>query len=194
MSSIEFITLGIISGLSPGPVMALMFGETFRHGGRRALGVPLALFVSNLFITPAMLLVLIMGNTIDGFIQIIPYFGALILIFMGIQEWRASPRFETQVSTRPFIKSFLIDLVSPFGYLIWLTVLGPTMLAFFQTQQYSEMVLFWVLFIGSAVMTLCCLIATAHQIKPFMKSHQVVFVLRFMALLLIFFGLKLLIS
>ena len=173
--------------------MALALGESLKFGKKQALPVPFALLIANLFIAPLMLVTLALGNQIDGFIAIIPYFGSALLVFMGIQEWRNATNIQLDTSTSPFIKAIGIDLLSPFGYLMWLTVLGPSALqAWFETGIYG-LLPFYLCFMGGAVSSLIFLVIFADVIRPFLQSEHVAHILKFLALLLIVFGLKLLI-
>ena len=121
----DFFIIGIIGGLSPGPITALMLGETFKYGRRKGLCVPLALALSNLIIATLAITILYIGSQIDSLINLVTSIGALVLIFMGLQEWKSSGGLNLKTAAHPFLKSFLLDLLNPHPYIFWFTILAP---------------------------------------------------------------------
>src|SRR3989338_1099176 len=113
MTLLDFFLIGMIGGLSPGPITALLLGETFRHGVRRGLQVPLALICSNLIFGPLLTGVLFLGaQKIDATLSFMTYLGVLVLIYMGIQEWRSSGKLQTETASYPFKKALMIDFIN----------------------------------------------------------------------------------
>ncbi len=193
MSALEVLLLGIVSGFSPGPIMSLALGESLKHGKKRALTIPLSILVANLFIAPLMITTLAIGNRVDGFLILVPYLGAILLISMGILEWKNAGIISTSTSAKPFLKAIGIDLLSPFGYLIWLTVLGPTALLAWKNHGFLAVATLYILFMGGAIVSLSSLVIGADLIRPLLNSRHVSSILKLLSLSLIFFGLKLLI-
>lgn len=192
MTLFDFLIFGLVSGLSPGPIMALCLGESLKHGARHAFAIPFAIPVANLFIAPTMVITLALGSHIKGLLEIIPFFGAALLIYLGIQEWKNAGAIEVKTVTRPFLKAILIDLLSPFGYLIWLTVLGPTALRVWNESGVQGFFLYYFIFMDGVVASLLFQVFAADMIRPYLSSEFVKIILKVLAIILILFGIKLL--
>jgi threonine/homoserine/homoserine lactone efflux protein len=125
MNIFDFLILGIVGGLSPGPITALLLGETFKHGWKSGIKVPFAMLFSNLVVAPVSVGILFLGSQIDSFLELITYAGAAVLLIMGMQEWQSSGELKLKTSSKPFQKSLLLDFINPHPYIFWFTILAP---------------------------------------------------------------------
>lgn len=191
MTLFDFLIFGLVSGLSPGPIMALCLGESLKHGAKHAFAIPFAIPVANLFIAPTMVMILALGSQIKGLLEIIPFFGAALLIYLGIQEWKNAGAIEVKTVTRPFFKTIFIDLLSPFGYLVWLTILGPTALRVWNESGLKGFSLYYLIFMGGVVVSLLFQVFAADLIRPYLSSNLTKIILKVLAMVLILFGFKL---
>lgn len=195
MSLFDFFMIGVLGGVSPGPITALMLGETFQRGFKRGIQVPLALIVSNIFF--ALLSVTLLSFSFqfsqkaEQFLGII---GGLLLIFMAVQEWRAQAHLELKTASKPFLKALLIESLNPHPYLFWFTILAPTLTGLIQKSLFADATLHFISFVIGIVGTKSLIVIVAHQIKPWLTDRHLRIVLKVLALFLALFGLKLIIN
>lgn len=190
MNLYEFLLLGILAGISPGPITALMLGETFKHGMKQGLKVPLALIVSNIFFGFGTVSLLSLGLQVDGFLKGLTMVGALVLVYFGIQEWRASAELRIDHNPRPFQKALFIEVSNPHPYVFWITLLAPSILLI----EMTHMPIAWSLFVAGLVGTKTLLVLMAHFLRPYLRPKYIKWLNRFLAVALIAFGVKLLIG
>ncbi len=120
-------TLGLVAGISPGPILALVIRESLQNGrkaGMKVATVPLFSDLPVVFLTILILTRLTEYNTILG---IISFLGAGFILLLAyesimvkpIQGEIKAPKFTT------FWKGVFANLLSPHPYLFWLLVGSP---------------------------------------------------------------------
>ncbi len=191
MNILDFLILGIIGGLTPGPITALLLGETFKHGWRSGIKIPFAMLFSNLILAPLAVGLLLLGSQIDSLLELITYAGAAILLIMGIQEWQSSGELDFKTSSRPFQKSLILDFVNPHPYIFWFTILAPPIVLQINSEGISGAIPLWTSFVGGLIGTKILLVLLANQIKHWLNPTHVRVITKFLAFCLVFFGLKL---
>ena len=131
METLQYIltgaTLGLVAGISPGPILALVIRESLQNGrkaGMKVATVPLFSDLPIVFLTIVILTRLTEYNTILG---IISFLGAGFILMLAwesimvkpIQSEIKAPKFTT------FWKGVFANLLSPPPYLFWLLVGSP---------------------------------------------------------------------
>ncbi len=124
------LSLGIASGLSPGPLLALLVSQTLRHGLRDGLRVAFAPMISD---APIVLLCLFVFSRISGLGQALAWMsvvGGAFVGYLGYESLRActADLNERQPAPRSFTKAVLINLLNPNVYLFWAMVGTPMLL------------------------------------------------------------------
>ncbi|MBI4231925.1 LysE family transporter [Candidatus Peregrinibacteria bacterium] len=193
MSLIDFLILGLIAGISPGPITALMLGETFKNGFREGAKVPIALIFSNLIIAPLSVMLLMYGAEIEGFLNIISYAGAILLIYMGYQEWTSTGMLEYKKSSHPIRTAFIADMINPYPYVFWFTVLAPSVILGIRESGNLRGLIFWTLFVCGLVGTKLAIVLIAAKGKKYLKADMIRKISKLLALALFAYGIKLLI-
>jgi threonine/homoserine/homoserine lactone efflux protein len=124
----QFISLGVLLGLSagitPGPLLALVFSESLQHGTSAGIKVAVAPIISD---TPIFLLALyVLGRLshINPLLGAISILGGGLLLILGIQNFkvRGVALNPTNHAPRPFIKGIMANALNPHPYLFWMTV------------------------------------------------------------------------
>jgi len=127
----QFVTLGVLLGLSagitPGPLLALVFSESLRHGTSAGVKVAVAPVLSDIPIVLLALYVLTGLSHLDPLLGTVSLLGGGLLMFLGIQNFRIrglvlSPSGDVP---RPFAKGIAANVLNPHPYLFWVTVGGP---------------------------------------------------------------------
>lgn len=192
MNLFDFLILGIIAGITPGPITALMLGETFKHSRSKAIQVPFALLFSNLIVAPLAITILFWGSKIDFFLKIMTYLGAFVLIFNGFKGWKSSGEMHLKTDFHPFKKALLLDMVNPHPYIFWFTILAPPIILAIKNTSIMNAFLLWIIFVSGLIGTKILIIIIADKIKPILKPHHLKFVHKILAILLVLFGIRLL--
>ncbi len=120
--------LGLASGLSPGPLMALVLAQTLAHGPREGIKVAAAPLLTD---APIILLALAVADAASGRSALlggITLAGCAFLLHCaaGCLRWRP-PADSGQGSASPgsLKKGVLANLLNPAPYLFWTTVGAP---------------------------------------------------------------------
>ena len=121
--------LGLSSGLSPGPLLALVISETLRHGVKSGVKVALAPIITDLPIIILTLLVLSKLSGFPGILGGISLAGGIFVLTLGWDCMRTKG-IETgmrEAAPNSLAKGVLVNALSPHPYLFWLSVGAPTM-------------------------------------------------------------------
>lgn len=120
--------LGLASGLSPGPLMALVLAQTLAHGPREGVKVAAAPLLTD---APIILLALAVAGAASGksaLLGAITLAGCLFLLHCaaGCLRW-SPPQGQARPSASPasLRKGVLANLLNPAPYLFWTTVGAP---------------------------------------------------------------------
>ena len=126
------ITLGVPSGLAPGPLLTLVITQTLRHGAREGVLIAMAPLVTDLPIIVAGLFLLGAlqdASLLFGFISLV---GGGYVLYLAWETWSTGP-ISVDVSAespRSLRKGVAVNLLNPHVYLFWGTVGVPLMLRF----------------------------------------------------------------
>ncbi|MED5372737.1 MAG: LysE family transporter [Myxococcota bacterium] len=154
--------LGLAGGLSPGPLTALVLGETLRGGLRSGLRVSLAPLVTD---GPLIGLALLIGALPPLATQVISVGGALFLLHLAWGMWRAEPPEPSEPPPEGLLRrAIATNLLNPHPYLFWLAVGGPMLL------ETAAPVAFLVGFFGLLVGSKAALAVLAERARPWLGS------------------------
>lgn len=184
------IILGLISGISPGPLLTLVLNQTIRHNKTEGIKVALSPLITDLPII--LITVLILGRLarFDMFLAVISFAGAIFLAYLGIESLRTrelSIRLQTSDSGS-LKKGIIANFLNPSPYLFWATVGTPLMLKAYKTDLLTSilfMMSFYVFLIGSKVVVAFLVDRT----KQFMNQKFYLILMRTLGIVLIIFSL-----
>jgi len=201
---IDFMTIGIILGLSaglaPGPLLTLVISETLRHGIRAGVRVAVSPIFTDLPIIILTLAVLSQLSNFHNILGIITLIGGGVILFMGCVSMNPeSPESEfSETEPKSLVKGILANALNPQPYLFWFSVGGPIMSRAMNQNVAAPFAFigsFYVLLVGSKIL-LAVLIGRS---KPFLSGTLYIYTMRLLgltlcilALLLFRDGLKLL--
>ncbi len=120
------LTFGLAGGLSPGPLTALIIGQTVRFGLKEGLKVCLAPILTDgpLILGAAISLSVLSGSALAA----ISFVGAGFLVWLAWDSVRAAGiQVEAFANEEPgsIRKAITTNLLNPHPYLFWATVGGP---------------------------------------------------------------------
>lgn len=123
--------LGLSAGLAPGPLLALVIGETLQHGRRAGVKVALTPLLTDLPVVTITLLAVERLSRFTPVLAAISILGGLLLLSIGYRTLRtrgillptAAPTTE-----RALAKGVMVNLLSPHPWLFWISVGAPLLL------------------------------------------------------------------
>lgn len=186
---IAAITLGIIEGVKPGPLMAVVISETMIHNWKSGLKVALVPLITD---GPVILLSVILYEllTINAIAQaIIGFMGSLILIWLGIDCFKKSKiKFdESPKESHSFKKGIITNLTNPNMYLYWVLIGAPFLL-----EAYSINISYPFLFIGgffaAFIVLKMCIAILVDKSKDFLNTSGYKRLLQFSGIALFVFS------
>ena len=189
------IVLGLVAGLSPGPMLALVIAETLKFGKEEGFKVALSPLITDSTIVLLTLLGLSTLAEHDLVIGTISIFGACYLIHIGLENLRTrTSRFEVVIKRKEaFKRAIITNLLNPHTYLFWLSVGSPIILETLKTDALatiSFLLGFYTFLIGS--MTVVALVV--DRSKSFIKTEHYSYVVRLLGIVLILFAFTVLIQ
>jgi threonine/homoserine/homoserine lactone efflux protein len=184
------IILGLASGISPGPLLVLVFSETVKYGKKEGIKIAIAPLITDL---PIVLLVLFALSNLTRYnlvLGIIALIGACYLIFLGVENLRhKTAEFDVDLQEGGALKRGVIaNFLNPHPYLFWLSIGGPTIFQSLNIHVSTTALFilgFYSLLIGSKV----TIALTVEKSKSFIKSKYYIYVIRVLGLALILFAL-----
>lgn len=192
--------LGLVSGISPGPLLALVFSETLKHGRIEGMKVAVAPLITDLPIVLFVLLILSNLMHYDLVLGLISMLGACYLIYLGFENLRVKiEEFEIKLDRKDALKRGIIaNFLNPSPYLFWLSIGGPIVFKSSEVHV-SATILFVAGFYSMLVGSKIGIALIVEKSKTFVKSKHYFYVVRglgvaliFFALLFVFEGLKML--
>jgi threonine/homoserine/homoserine lactone efflux protein len=148
--------MGLAAGISPGPLLALVIGETIRHDRRMGIRVALAPLITDV---PIVLLSLFLLSRLAGYRNVL---GAVSLAggaFIGYLAWESLTSRGLKAGSAPpqprsFRKGVLTNVLSPNPYLFWITVGAPVVIRAGESSLAAALLYilgFYLLLVGSKV-------------------------------------------
>ena len=178
--------LGLSAGFSPGPLLALVISETMEHGVRAGIKVAFAPILTDLPIIIVTIFILAKLSSFHSVLGVISIIGALFILYMGIQNMRIK-KIALDInksSAKSFQKGIVVNALSPYPYLFWFSVGGPTTIKAMDQSlpsAISFVLSFYVLLVGSKII----LAFLAGKSRSFLLGNKYIFTMRLLGLILI---------
>ena len=154
------ILLGLASGLTPGPLQALVISQSAQHGWRRGVLVSFAPLITDTFIVVAT--VWLFSHVPTWVLHGMTVIGAIMIAYIALDTWRAS-RAHAANSNQPTNATYdskglwhavLVNIINPHAWLFWVVVGSPITVRFAKTSVAEALVFilsFYVLLVGIKV-------------------------------------------
>ena len=187
---LEILTLGIIGGAVPGPVLTAIFTEVLNKGFRRSLIVALKALIAESLVAVLVLMFFFAWDIPTDYFYIISFGGAIVLFWIAKQVWGIEKISSEKKEIFSFSKLLLLTVLNGAFWIFWITICVPRAFELKQMISFGHM-LFLILFEIGWLMSVVILSYIFSKFRPLLFKHKLVgTVFKIFALLLIFFGLK----
>lgn len=184
------ITLGLYSGLAPGPLLVMVISQTLKHGYPEGMKVAFAPLISDL---PIIILSLLLLSIISGYLPVlgvISIIGGTYLVYLAYESFKTKEfvrdiNLETSDSLK---KGITVNLLNPSPYLFWITIGGPLLIQASAETSLSPILFiigFYSLLIGSKIVVAY---ATGKS-RDFLNGQPYTYVMRIIGLILVIFAI-----
>lgn len=184
------ITLGLYSGLSPGPLLILLISQTLKHGHREGIKVAFSPLITDLPIIAVSLLFLSFVAGYSSILGIISILGGLFLIYMAYESFKTRELAENIVVEEPksLKKGATVNFLNPAPYLFWITVGGPIIITAYTGSVLDPLMFiigFYALLVGSKI----ALAFAAGKSREFITGQPYLYIMRILGIVLVLFAL-----
>jgi len=184
------ITLGVIEGVKPGPLMAVVISETVIHNWKAGLKVALVPLLTD---GPVIILSVILYDflTVNNISQaIIGFLGSLILIWLGIDCFKKSNiNLEEGISkeNHSLKKGIITNMTNPNMYLYWILIGAPFLIDAYEINI-SYPFLFVIGFFAAFITLKLIIALLVDNSKDFLNTNGYKRLLQFSGLALFIFS------
>jgi threonine/homoserine/homoserine lactone efflux protein len=182
--------LGLASGTSPGPLLAITISETLQHGKWEGVKVAVSPLITDLPIILSVLFVLSHLTSSNFIIGIIAFFGAAYLIYSGIESLKIkkdSVKFDVEKKDA-LKKGIIVNFGNPHPYIFWISIGGPIILKSLNIHVSATILFiagFYIFLVGSKVVVALIV----EKSKSFINSRYYFSIIRALGIAQIIFGL-----
>ena len=193
MEGIEYvisgIVLGLTAGISPGPLLALVFSETIKHGKKEGIKVALAPLITDLPIILFVLLALSNLSKYDTVIGVISLAGAVYLIYLGIENLvtKMAVSKDSPSEDDALKRGEIANLLNPNPYIFWFTI-GGTIIHATWDIHFSVTLLFILIFYSLLIGSKIAIVLVLAKSRSFLRSKYYVLVVRALGVVLLIFA------
>ena len=120
-------TLGLVAGISPGPILALVIRESLQNGRKAGMKVATVPLFSDLPIVLLTILILTRVTEYHTILGVISFLGAGFILLLAFESIMMKP-IKGEINAPKFTtfwKGVFANLLSPHPYLFWLLVGSP---------------------------------------------------------------------
>lgn len=179
--------MGLAAGIAPGPLLTMVISETIKGNKFNGIAIALAPLITDIPIVFFSIIVLNSIADTDIIIALLSIFGALFLVYMGIQNFRfdAPPSNEKLGYGLSLKYGVIANVLSPHPYIFWITIGAPTFIkasANGNLGPFSFIFGFYLLLVGSKAI----IAIISGKIKGFLQSNVYKYIMNFMGLVLFF--------
>jgi threonine/homoserine/homoserine lactone efflux protein len=186
------IVLGLSAGFSPGPLMTLVITQTLSHGIREGFKVAAAPLVTDLpIILTATFLLTRLANyrPVLGTISLV---GGLFVLLLAWESFRTVgvDTVAGDAAPQSLGKGIMVNLLSPYPYLFWLTVGAPMIVKGWTSSPLRSGAFvagFMVCLVGAKL----AIAVAAGRSRKFLGGHAYITIMRLLGLMLVVFAILL---
>ncbi|MDQ7788071.1 MAG: LysE family translocator [Thermodesulfovibrionales bacterium] len=183
------ILFGLVAGISPGPLLALVIAETLMHSRKAGFLVALAPLVTDLPIVLVSVFLLAKFSHSHFILGGISILGALFIGYLAYESIsvKTSGLNLQKVEPHSLRKGVTANFLSPHPYLFWIAVGAPTALKAYKVNLLSAFLFilgFYLFLVGSKIFVAFVI----DKSRDFLKSRVYVYTIRLLGVVLLIFA------
>jgi threonine/homoserine/homoserine lactone efflux protein len=186
------VVLGLVQGISPGPLVTLVISETLKFGKREGSKVAVSPLISDS--TVAVLALVVLSNLAQNalIIGVISLLGAGYLIYLAWDNLKVKTSIlEAGSAKKGALKRALVtNFLNPHVYVFWFSVGGPIILRSL-TVNVSATALYLAGLFTFLIGSMASIAYVVYRSKAFIGSKYYVYLIRALGIVLILFALVL---
>ncbi|MEX0798122.1 MAG: LysE family translocator [Bacteriovoracaceae bacterium] len=136
-------TFGLSGGISPGPLLALIIGQTINYGFKEGLKTAMGPLLTD---APIILGAYFFTEQIPaGYLNYLYFPGGVYLLYLARHSWKSDFSSFNLNDQKPnsIRKGVIVNLLNPAPYVFWLTIGAPTLI---KTQGALAITMFFAVF------------------------------------------------
>ena len=185
---ISGVLLGLVAGISPGPLLTLVITETLKHNKKEGILVASAPLITDI---PIVLLSIFILKKLSHFHYIlgaISFCGALFIAYLAYESITVKGLDVNlqSIKARSLSKAIITNFLSPHPYLFWIAVGAPIVLKGYEINILSSLLFiigFYLLLVGSKI----TVVLIVDKSKSFLKSKAYLAIIRTLGFILLLF-------
>lgn len=163
------IALGLSSGVSPGPLFALVISETLNYGRREGIKVAISPLITDVPIIALSYIVIDLFANSDVVYGILALTGGIFIAYLSYHSFQLKEiQPAAKAKARSIQKGVLANFLNPAPYIFWITVGIPTVLRGYQTSLLNALLFiipFYMCLVGSKII-LAVLVSRTGKVNP----------------------------
>lgn len=184
------IFFGLVAGISPGPLLAMVISETLQHGSKEGVKVAISPLITDILIISSIVFILLRFEDQNSLIAFISLLGAVYLIHLGISSFKVK-NIDMDISNKrkdSLKKGILANFLSPHPYLFWITIGAPIIFKTLAIDVLTTVLFvsgFYLLLIGSKIM----IAFLVGRYSSFLKNNYYLYTIRSLGVAYLIFAL-----
>lgn len=192
MISIVFNTfvLGVVAGISPGPLTALVISESINHGRKAGYVIAAVPLLTDLPIITFSIYLLQAVEGVDSLLAVVSLAGAMFLLYLAYNIYFSELSFNrAEVPGSTWIKGIITNYLNPYPYIFWLTVGAPT-IVFFGFDNFASVVFYILSFYFGLVGSKMFIVELTVRSKSILTIKSMRILNKLLAIILIVFAIE----
>ena len=183
-------TLGLVAGITPGPLLTLVITETMKYNRKEGIKIALAPLLSDLPIVILSLFILTKMSNYDNILGVISILGAIFLLYMAYDTIKIKPSelASSRSIKHSFRKGVITNILSPHVYVFWILVGAPITLKAYKIDLISAIlfVLGFYLFLTSSKIAVAVI---SEKTKSIFSNNMYLKLIKILGIILIVFAI-----
>jgi threonine/homoserine/homoserine lactone efflux protein len=185
------VVFGLTAGITPGPLLTLVFSETLKHGTKEGIKISFAPLLTDLpIVLGAIYLVSYITNllTLYGFIAIL---GSIFLSYLAYESifFRGINTNNSTLRPQSIKKGIIANFLNPAPYIFWITIGSPIVLQAKERNLFAALSFIasmYICLVGSKVLVAFLV----GRSRLFLKSNTYIYIIRGLGIVLFLFAIR----
>ncbi|MBN1597591.1 MAG: LysE family transporter [Bacteroidales bacterium] len=187
--SLSAFLLGLMAGISPGPILMLIISETLKHDKKEGIRIAMVPLITDLPIVIASVILISRLSSFNNVLGVISILGALFIIYLAYENivYSGNRKAGKNSNLKPAVKGIIANFLSPYPYLFWMLIGAPSIIRAYELNPLASIlyvIIFYLLLVGSKI-----IIAIAvHHSKNLINTSVFIYTIKILGIILIVFA------